>query len=66
MAENYLLRVTAGPSYDASTHQLVPVNGPTSIRIDDDNVAANINVRVQNYRGQLCNPFLCYNNPSST
>ncbi|KAI9848767.1 MAG: hypothetical protein M1830_007272, partial [Pleopsidium flavum] len=51
MAENYLLRVTAGPSYDAPTHQFVPVNGPTSIHINNENVAANINVRIQNYRG---------------
>ncbi len=52
MAEEYLLRVTAGPSYDPSTHQVVPVNAPTSIHIDGENVAANLSVRIQNYRGQ--------------
>ncbi|KAJ4292860.1 hypothetical protein N0V88_005518 [Collariella sp. IMI 366227] len=28
MADKYLLRVTAGPSYDPTTHSLVPVNSP--------------------------------------
>ena len=54
MAEKYLLRVTAGPSYDPSTHEEVAVNGPTSTRISSPYCTANINIRIQNYRGKLC------------
>ncbi|MCJ1296012.1 hypothetical protein MMC34_007577 [Xylographa carneopallida] len=50
-ADQYLLRVTAGPDYDSSTHTLVAVNGPTSVPISSNHCTANIKVRVQNYRG---------------
>lgn len=52
-ADHFLLRVTAGPSYDPSTHVIVPVNGPTSIPISSKQCTANLKVRVQNYRGEL-------------
>ncbi|MCJ1405638.1 hypothetical protein MMC11_008867 [Xylographa trunciseda] len=50
-ADQYLLRVTAGPDYDPSTHTLVAVNGPTSVPISSDHCTVNVKVRVQNYRG---------------
>lgn len=52
MADNYLLRVTAGPSYDTSHHQPIAVNGPTSIHIDNEHATVNLHVRIQNYRGR--------------
>ncbi|SLM35505.1 Protein of unknown function DUF1769 [Lasallia pustulata] len=51
MADKYLLRVTAGPSYDSSTHQVVAVNGPDSTHISSEYCTANVNVRIKNYRG---------------
>ncbi|TQS39122.1 hypothetical protein Golomagni_00357 [Golovinomyces magnicellulatus] len=51
MAENYLLQVTAGPSYDCSRHQVVPVNSPKTISIESDFISADLNVRIQSYRG---------------
>jgi len=50
-ADKYLLRVTAGPSYDPSTHTEVPVNGPTATAISGDACTASVKVRIQNYRG---------------
>ncbi|KZF26259.1 DUF1769-domain-containing protein [Xylona heveae TC161] len=51
MAEKFVLRVTAGPSYDPSTHQLVNVNSPTSMDISNAHMDSKINVRIKNYRG---------------
>ena len=51
MADQYLLRVTAGSSYDITTHQTVQVNHPTSTHISTDLCDAKIAVRIQNYRG---------------
>ncbi|RKF76108.1 putative f-box domain containing protein [Golovinomyces cichoracearum] len=51
MAENYLLQVTAGPSYDRSGHQVVPVNSPKTTSIESDFIFADLNVRIQSYRG---------------
>ena len=50
MADKYLLRVTAGPAYDPSTHKTVQVNtSPT--HISSSLCDANISIRIQNYRG---------------
>ncbi|KAL9602432.1 MAG: hypothetical protein Q9219_001856 [cf. Caloplaca sp. 3 TL-2023] len=51
MADTFLLRVTAGPSYDPASHQIVAVNSgiPTTVR--SPLCDANIVVRIQNYRG---------------
>ncbi|KAK4653819.1 hypothetical protein QC762_511600 [Podospora pseudocomata] len=49
MADKYVLRVTAGPSYDLSTHQLVNVNSPTPTIISSDLISASLNVRIQNH-----------------
>ncbi|MCJ1356268.1 MAG: hypothetical protein MMC33_006262 [Icmadophila ericetorum] len=51
MADQYLLRVTAGPSYDPSTHQEVLVNTSTPTHISSPHCTADLNVRIQNYRG---------------
>ncbi|KAI9762774.1 MAG: hypothetical protein M4579_000126 [Chaenotheca gracillima] len=51
MADNYLLRVTGGPSYDPSTHKPVPVNSSEPFHVSNSVCEANINVRIQNYRG---------------
>lgn len=54
MAENYLLHVTAGPSYDPSTHQTVHVNSSTPLQIRTPLADVNLHVRIQNYRGNSC------------
>ncbi|KAL2128706.1 hypothetical protein VTI74DRAFT_8815 [Chaetomium olivicolor] len=51
MAEKYLIRVTAGPSYDLSSHVEVPVNSPEPVHISSELIDAHLNVRVHNYRG---------------
>ncbi|GAB1317743.1 F-box domain containing protein [Madurella fahalii] len=51
MASKYLIRVTAGPSYDISTHVQVPVNQAQPVEISSDLLDASLNVRVHNYRG---------------
>ncbi|UKZ90381.1 uncharacterized protein TrAFT101_005404 [Trichoderma asperellum] len=51
MQDKYILRVTAGPSYDESTHIEVPVNEPAPLRIKSDAADIELNVRIQGYRG---------------
>ncbi|KAL8904513.1 MAG: hypothetical protein Q9207_003203 [Kuettlingeria erythrocarpa] len=51
MADKYLLRVTAGPSYDPSSHHEVAVNSDNPTKIQSPLCDANISVRIQNYRG---------------
>ncbi|KAI1809189.1 hypothetical protein GGS20DRAFT_580909 [Poronia punctata] len=51
MADKYILRVTAGSTYDISKHVLVPVNSPETVKISTDLIDAEINVRVKNYAG---------------
>ncbi|PYH81336.1 DUF1769-domain-containing protein [Aspergillus uvarum CBS 121591] len=50
-APNHRLRITAGPRYDPSTHQLVHVNGPSPIRIRSPHLTADIWVRIKEYTG---------------
>ncbi|KAK7961929.1 uncharacterized protein PG986_002754 [Apiospora aurea] len=50
-AEKYILRVTAGSSYDVDTHEVVPVNSPEPLKVSNDFMDVELNVRVQNYRG---------------
>lgn len=57
MADKYLLRVTAGPTYDPATHTLVAVNTSSPTRISTSLCTASIRVRVQNYRGTFPSPF---------
>ncbi|KAG6003187.1 hypothetical protein E4U21_002264 [Claviceps maximensis] len=51
MAEKYVLRITAGPSYDTTTHVEVPVNSPEPTSIKGDGADIELNVRIQNYGG---------------
>jgi hypothetical protein len=51
MAEKYILRVTAGPDYDMSTHVEVPVNTATAVDIKGPLMDVSLNVRIQNYEG---------------
>ncbi|KAK8061868.1 hypothetical protein PG994_008234 [Apiospora phragmitis] len=50
-AEKYVLRVTAGSSYDVDTHEVVPVNASEPLKVSNDFMDVELNVRVQNYRG---------------
>ncbi|KAF2210872.1 hypothetical protein CERZMDRAFT_118089 [Cercospora zeae-maydis SCOH1-5] len=49
MADKYILKVTAGPSYEEQSP--VAVNSEESIRIANDHVSVDLRVRIQNYRG---------------
>ncbi|KAI4111645.1 MAG: hypothetical protein LQ339_000516 [Xanthoria mediterranea] len=51
MADKYLLRVTAGPSYDPSSHQVIAVNSGIPTSIQSPVCSASISVRIQNYHG---------------
>lgn len=51
MADRYLLRVTAGPTYDLSTHHPVLVNTTAPTLITSSLCTISLNVRIQNYRG---------------
>ncbi|KAI1874718.1 hypothetical protein JX265_004926 [Neoarthrinium moseri] len=51
MAEKYVIRVTAGSNYDVDEHQIVPVNSPDLVKINNDLMDIELNVRVQNYKG---------------
>lgn len=48
----YRLAVTAGLDYDPATHQPVDVNGKT-LRLEDDRATFDLNVRIQDYTGNL-------------
>lgn len=50
-ASKYKLRVTAGPSYSASTHKPVAVNGPTAITVSNKHMTTKIKVRIRDYDG---------------
>ena len=50
-ADRYRLLVTAGPSYDPSTHRVVSVNHSTPTPLENDAVRAKVKVRIRNYQG---------------
>ncbi|EON69107.1 hypothetical protein W97_08293 [Coniosporium apollinis CBS 100218] len=47
----YRLRVTAGPSYDPSTHKVVQVNSQSAVRIFNRSMIAEVRVRIRDYTG---------------
>ena len=49
--EQYILKVTAGATYDTSKHQDVLVNTEKPINISSEHLDARIHVRVKDYRG---------------
>ncbi|KAF4594444.1 UPF0590 protein [Ophiocordyceps camponoti-floridani] len=51
MADQYVLRVTAGPSYDEASHIEVPVNRPGPVRIQSALADIELSVRIRNYHG---------------
>jgi len=51
MADKYVIRVTAGSTYDLDNHIEVPVNKPDPIKITSDHMDIELNVRVQGYKG---------------
>ncbi|KAL5338423.1 hypothetical protein BJX70DRAFT_367016 [Aspergillus crustosus] len=50
-ASKYRLKVTAGPSYDPSTHQDVPVNEAKTLHLKNEHASTNLSVRIQDYTG---------------
>lgn len=50
-ASQFVLKVTAGPTYDITKHQQVLVNTSTPTTISSDDLDATIHVRIKNYRG---------------
>ena len=55
--ENYILKVTAGPTYDPTTHQDVHVNNSTPVTISTSHLDARIYVRIKDYRGNSPSPL---------
>ncbi|KAL5600384.1 hypothetical protein FOVSG1_008196 [Fusarium oxysporum f. sp. vasinfectum] len=51
MADNYVLRITAGPDYDQSQQVEVPVNTAKPVTIKSDRADIELNVRVNDYKG---------------
>lgn len=50
-ADKYRLLVTAGPSYDVSTHKIVHVNTNTPTYIENEFLRAKLKVRIRGFRG---------------
>ncbi|KAF1990342.1 DUF1769-domain-containing protein [Aulographum hederae CBS 113979] len=50
-ASDYILRISAGPSYDPSTHKTVLVNTDEPVHISNEHCEADVWVRVKDYRG---------------
>ncbi|KAM0504812.1 hypothetical protein ACHAP8_002201 [Fusarium lateritium] len=51
MAENYVLRITAGPDYDPSQQVEVPVNTAKPITFKSDRADIELNIRINDYKG---------------
>ncbi|KAF2223665.1 hypothetical protein BDZ85DRAFT_261992 [Elsinoe ampelina] len=51
MADQYILKVTAGPTYDPSVQVPISPNTETPHHISTSRLDADVTVRVQNYRG---------------
>lgn len=51
MADKYLMRVTAGTSYDLKEQVEVPINSPKTVKLGSEHMDIELNVRIQNYKG---------------
>lgn len=51
MTEKYIIRVTAGSDYNIDNHIVVPVNSPEPVKISNEFIDAELNVRLEDYRG---------------
>ncbi|PSN63302.1 DUF1769-domain-containing protein [Corynespora cassiicola Philippines] len=49
--EQYMLRVTAGATYDPANHEDVRVNSEVPIEISSDHISARIHMRIKDFRG---------------
>jgi hypothetical protein len=49
--EKYILRVTAGPSYDPATHVPITVNGHEPTPVENEFMNAKVKVRIRGYQG---------------
>lgn len=49
--EQYILKVTAGATYDTSKHEDVHVNTEKPVNISSEHLDARIQVRIKDYRG---------------
>jgi hypothetical protein len=49
--DKYRLLVTAGPSYDVSTHKIVHVNTSEATYIENEFIRARVKVRIRGYKG---------------
>lgn len=47
----YRLRVTAGPSYDPSTHKIVPVNASETLTFENDHIILSLAVKIRHFTG---------------
>ena len=47
----YRLRVTAGPSYDTSSHKLVAVNAPETLTFESPHMIISLAVRIRHFTG---------------
>jgi hypothetical protein len=63
-ASDYILHVTAGPTYDPSTHDEVKVNTSEPIKISSELVDASVKVRIKDFRGMLCDYCVRDNDPN--
>jgi Protein of unknown function (DUF1769) len=50
-ARKYKLRVTAGLSYDTTTHVVVPVNAPKTLHFDSEHMYLSLVVRIKKFSG---------------
>src|SRR3954447_18470901 len=48
---HYRLRVTAGTSYDVSTHKVVPVNAPQTMTFETSSIILLLAVRIRKFTG---------------
>jgi hypothetical protein len=48
---HYRLRVTAGTSYDALTHKVVPVNAPQTMTFETSSIILSLAVRIRKFTG---------------
>jgi hypothetical protein len=55
--EQYMLRVTAGATYDASKHEPILVNSEKPVHVDSDLIDAKIHMRIKDYRGTVPPPI---------
>ncbi|PWY70865.1 DUF1769-domain-containing protein [Aspergillus sclerotioniger CBS 115572] len=49
--QNHRLKITAGTSYDPSTHQTITVNSPSPLHLENTHLSTNLWVRIKDYTG---------------